>query len=277
MSSSDGVPPPDGPLRGWLQKKGVKGPAKTWKRRWFQQEGGRIDYYVSKDDTSSKMGTISLDDVISVHPTSNEKRRDGKAGFRLNTPQRIYNLMADNEELMSYWVNGLVGILKEQTRVKAGGEDGAQLQKKLEGVAAEKSRLEKALALACEKAGVSVQSVLAEIDGGASSNNNSGATKSSSASNDANDGSSPATTTTTAAAGDSADKSVAAASGFQTFRAKVLYDFTATRNEQLSLSVGDIITVEGQHEGGWWSGVDSNGSRGFFPGSYLSAEGRDDD
>eukprot|EP00010_Vexillifera_abyssalis_P004686 CAMPEP_0201552128 /NCGR_PEP_ID=MMETSP0173_2-20130828/14505_1 /ASSEMBLY_ACC=CAM_ASM_000268 /TAXON_ID=218659 /ORGANISM="Vexillifera sp., Strain DIVA3 564/2" /LENGTH=263 /DNA_ID=CAMNT_0047962555 /DNA_START=51 /DNA_END=842 /DNA_ORIENTATION=+ len=254
------IDPPTGPLRGWLLKKGVKGPAKTWKRRWFKQEDNVINYFVSKDDNSSKMGSISLEEVISVHPTNTEKRKDGKAAFRLNTPQRIYNLMADNEELMTYWVNGLVAILKEQTRQKAGGLDGSELQKKLEAEQKENARLHKALELACSRANLSVQEILAEVDSGVTySGGNTGATAAKATNN------SDSQSTANQDSAGSPDASPA----FQPFRAKVLYDFTATRNEQLSLSVGGIITVEGKHEGGWWSGVDSQGSRGFFPGSYC--------
>lgn len=297
-ASGDDVPPPDGPLRGWLQKKGVKGPAKTWKRRWFKQEGTRIDYYVSKDDEATKMGTISLDDVISVHPTSNEKRRDGKAGFRLNTPQRIYNLMADNQELMSYWVNGLVAILKEQTRIKAGGADGTELQKRIDGLVSENNRLRKALEWACEKVGVDVDeamsasgAVTSSLSGDAKASSGQKTSDSASASADksaaaAVPSSKAATAATTAgagagagagAAGGDAAKANTVQPGFKSFKARVLYDFTATRNEQLSLSVGEIIEVQGEHEGGWSSGCNSSGQLGFLPSSYCQKISDDDD
>lgn len=266
------IVPVDGPLRGYLLKKGVKGPAKGWKRRWFQQVGNEICYYVNKDDNASKMGSICLDDVISVHPTSSEKRKDGKAGFRLNTPQRIYNLLAEDEKIMTYWVSGLVNILKEQTRKKAGGPDGSELQKRVDDLCKHNDRLQRALELACQKAGVTVSSIMAQLDAGASS--------ASSAAGSTSATSSPASP---AAAGADAQPAAAGAASeakpdagaqppaFQSFQAKVLYDFTATRNEQLSLTVGSVLTVEGKHEGGWWSGVDPQGRRGFFPGSYVRA------
>lgn len=266
MAAAD-IVPVDGPLRGYLLKKGVKGPAKGWKRRWFQQVGNEICYYVNKDDTASKMGSISLDDVISVHPTSSEKRKDGKAGFRLNTPQRIYNLLAEDEKIMTYWVSGLVNILKEQTRKKAGGPDGSELQKRVDDLCKHNDRLQRALELACQKAGVTVSSIMSQLDASPAA----ATSASPAATTPAATESTPASAT--GAATDSAAKAdtPAAAPAFQSFQAKVLYDFTATRNEQLSLTVGSILTVEGKHEGGWWSGVDPQGRRGFFPGSYVRA------
>jgi len=269
MAAAD-IVPVDGPLRGYLLKKGVKGPAKGWKRRWFQQVGNEICYYVNKDDTASKMGSISLDDVISVHPTSSEKRKDGKAGFRLNTPQRIYNLLAEDEKIMTYWVSGLVNILKEQTRKKAGGLDGSELQKRVDDLCKHNDRLQRALELACQKAGVTVSSIMSQLDASpaAASSSSAAATTPPAA---------ESTPAAAAAAGGAATDSAAKADtpaatpAFQSFQAKVLYDFTATRNEQLSLTVGSILTVEGKHEGGWWSGVDPQGRRGFFPGSYVRA------
>ena len=250
MSSTETLPV-DGPLRGWLLKKGVKGVAKGWKRRWFQQVGNEICYYVNKDATDTLKGSICLDDVISVHPTSSEKRKDGRSGFRLNTPQRIYNLLAENEAMMSYWVTGLVNILKEQTRKKAGGMDGSELQKRVDDLTKHNDRLQRALELACQKAGTTVSAIMAQLD-----NPNAAVAT-------------PAAATPAATPAAVEKTETAAASAFQNFQAKVLYDFTATRNEQLSLTVGSILTVEGKHEGGWWSGVDTQGRRGFFPGSYV--------
>lgn len=265
MASAE-IVPVDGPLRGWLLKKGVKGPAKGWKRRWFQQVGNEICYYVNKDATDTLMGSICLDDVISVHPTSSEKRKDGRSGFRLNTPQRIYNLLAENEAMMSYWVTGLVNILKEQTRKKAGGADGTELQKRVDDLSKHNERLQRALELACQKSGTTVSAIMAQLD-----NPNADIKGASTASTPSAGAQQPAAA---AAAADDASRAAAdtpAAPAFQNFKAKVLYDFTATRNEQLSLTVGSILTVEGKHEGGWWSGVDSQGRRGFFPGSYVRA------
>ncbi|PRP89238.1 hypothetical protein PROFUN_02112 [Planoprotostelium fungivorum] len=53
--------------------------------------------------------------------------------------------------------------------------------------------------------------------------------------------------------------------------AVVQYDFAAENDNQLSLKVGDMVTVIMQGENGWWSG-EFNGKVGNFPGSYVKLE-----
>jgi hypothetical protein len=46
---------------------------------------------------------------------------------------------------------------------------------------------------------------------------------------------------------------------------KVLYDYDAESPGDLTIRVGDVITVEKRNEDGWWTGS-LNGKRGQFPG-----------
>jgi len=61
---------------------------------------------------------------------------------------------------------------------------------------------------------------------------------------------------------------------FQKFQAKVLYDFNAKWDMELSITQGSLVMVENEHDGGWYSGYilsksDSAAKRGFFPKSYI--------
>ena len=90
---------------------------------------------------------------------------------------------------------------------------------------------------------------------------------------------SQATTSPQPASSSSSSSSPQAASGavFPKFQAKVLYDFTAKWEMELSITAGSTVMVENEHDGGWYSGYvmsdnDSEGfRRGFFPKSYVKA------
>jgi len=52
-----------------------------------------------------------------------------------------------------------------------------------------------------------------------------------------------------------------------TVRAK--HEFWAENDAELSLAVGDIITVLNRDDEGWWEGEGKNGQRGLFPSNYV--------
>lgn len=54
------------------------------------------------------------------------------------------------------------------------------------------------------------------------------------------------------------------------FSSRALYDFEASSDAEISISVGDVVAVVEKCEDGWWYGnVVGSDQRGLFPGSFL--------
>ncbi|PVD30262.1 hypothetical protein C0Q70_09525 [Pomacea canaliculata] len=55
---------------------------------------------------------------------------------------------------------------------------------------------------------------------------------------------------------------------FPIAKCTALYDYKAEQNDELSFKMGDVITVYGKTDGGWWQG-EINGRKGAFPSTYV--------
>ena len=52
-------------------------------------------------------------------------------------------------------------------------------------------------------------------------------------------------------------------------KGKVVWEYEAAEDNELTLREGAIITSIEQLDEGWWSGVDADGREGLFPASYV--------
>jgi len=59
-----------------------------------------------------------------------------------------------------------------------------------------------------------------------------------------------------------------AAAGPKVKKCKVLYDFEASGDDELSVFEGEIITIDSEAEG-WFSGTNDKGKSGLFPANYV--------
>lgn len=55
-----------------------------------------------------------------------------------------------------------------------------------------------------------------------------------------------------------------------------LYDYKATKSDELSFSCGDVIQIINQDFPGWWTGQ-LNGVTGLIPSNYVQIISEDDD
>ena len=51
-------------------------------------------------------------------------------------------------------------------------------------------------------------------------------------------------------------------------RAKVTFDYEPEKDDELKLTVGDILIVINKEEEGWWEG-ELNGKTGMFPSNFV--------
>lgn len=93
------------PLEGWLQKRGDKGLIKSYKRRYFRQNGENLYYYAAKEDTTA-LGSIPLLSVTAARITTspNERKKDASCNFEVVVPGRIYDLIAPTDIEAKNWV-----------------------------------------------------------------------------------------------------------------------------------------------------------------------------
>lgn len=96
-------------LRGFLYKQGAKGIVKGWKKRWFSLKNNtQIHYYKSAEELQS-LGYIDASAITTIRETPNTamRRERGEFLFEVHTPNRVYHLLANNESLMKYWIQGI--------------------------------------------------------------------------------------------------------------------------------------------------------------------------
>ena len=112
------------PLKGFLLKLGAKGPVKRWKKRWFEMKDGRYLYYYQPGRTQqTAMGFIDMELVTAVYETPGNlglRKEKGEWVFQVDTPGRIYYLLANSGDNMSFWLSGIEAYL-----AKKGGNSGA--------------------------------------------------------------------------------------------------------------------------------------------------------
>ena len=110
--SSDIVTPV---LEGFLLKKGAKGINLGWKRRWFSLKNERLYYFTSADaNVGTERGFIDLQGEYTI-----EHNKDvDHAHFRIKTPLRVWQLLAEDEEECRFWVEGLISFKRRQQRIR---------------------------------------------------------------------------------------------------------------------------------------------------------------
>lgn len=53
-----------------------------------------------------------------------------------------------------------------------------------------------------------------------------------------------------------------------------LYDYTASRSDELTIHRGDIIRVYFKDNEDWWYGSVRKGQEGFFPANHVASESK---
>jgi hypothetical protein len=96
-------------LKGWLMKRGVKGPtAHIWRRRWFcVNEDNSCLYYYKGNNDKQPQGMINLKMVEGVEEQSLDLQDKNNASFNVITKGRVFELMAIDEKAMRRWIQSL--------------------------------------------------------------------------------------------------------------------------------------------------------------------------
>lgn len=110
MGSPGCFPPSDLTVdkSGYLVKLGGK--LKTWRRKWFQLNNGKLHYWKSQNDVKRKpQGEILMDQLCRI------TRADGAATFEICTTKKTYYLTADSIATMEEWLRILQNAQQRNT------------------------------------------------------------------------------------------------------------------------------------------------------------------
>ncbi|KAH3757122.1 protein serine/threonine kinase [Pelomyxa schiedti] len=95
--------------RGWLTKEG--GNWKSWKRRWFVLDSGRVLYFAHESDRTPK-GTFSLENAAHIRIVDHAKQKS-KLCFQVATPARTYYMFSENNADRLAWIDTLNAAVNE--------------------------------------------------------------------------------------------------------------------------------------------------------------------
>jgi hypothetical protein len=95
-------------IRGWLLKRGLKGPtASLWRRRYFRCDQGSKIYYYKSASEGTPQGFIDLDLVVSVQEISPAQQDKNHATFLVQCERRTFQLQAHDETTMRKWMSAI--------------------------------------------------------------------------------------------------------------------------------------------------------------------------
>jgi len=288
-------------MEGFLMKQGVRGPVKSFKRRWFKQKGMNLYYYKTKDNPV-ELGSITISDALSCERSS-EAYRDGKIHFQINTPKRIWHLCSDTEEQAEYWVSGISNMIQPAAQVYTSNRRSVRLEtmeNRIRDLEIKQTILENALEFAAQKLGISKEELLESstkappknlpllapevVSVNVQKEKDSPEVKSESVQSEPeskisepvssvpSENASVNGNSLNSIGGQSSppnSNSTETGSLGKPFKAKVLYNYTAQQDYEMTIMESEIITVLSIHGNGWWLGSRTNGFQGYFPGSYV--------
>ncbi|XP_064391177.1 uncharacterized protein LOC135339010 isoform X2 [Halichondria panicea] len=94
--------------RGWLCKRGVKGPtANVWRRRYFRCDQGSKVFYYKNASEGTPQGFIDLTKLISLQEVSPAQQDKNNATFLVQCDGRTYQLQALDEANMRKWMSAI--------------------------------------------------------------------------------------------------------------------------------------------------------------------------
>lgn len=96
-----------------MYKLGEKGLVKSWKKRWFivHPNSPSLVKYQKRPGDLEELGSINLSSASAVKQS--ERSKGEGFAFQVDTPGRIYYLLAPDEPAMRYWINGISKLISQ--------------------------------------------------------------------------------------------------------------------------------------------------------------------